>query len=102
MPDLDLVTRNGRQRVFSLLHSARPLLLDLGTPRGLTADGWAGRVQVVGATYDGRWELPVIGEVTAPTGVLVRPDGHVAWVGAGGADGLEDALASWFGPPAAA
>jgi hypothetical protein len=34
--------------------------------------------------------------------VLVRPDGHVAWVGEGEAAGLAAALTRWFGPPAAA
>jgi len=36
--------------------------------------------------------------VSAPTAVLVRPDGHVAWVGDGTAAGLGDALSRWFGP----
>jgi hypothetical protein len=40
----------------------------------------------------------VVGEVTAPTAVLVRPDGHVAWVGEGTDAGLRDALTTWFGP----
>ena len=102
MPDLDLVISNGTQRVFSFLHSARPVLLDLGTPGGLGADGWADRVQMIEATYDGTWELPVVGVVAAPTGVLIRPDGHVAWVGEGGTAGLDDALTTWFGQPAAA
>jgi hypothetical protein len=31
--------------------------------------------------------------------VLIRPDGHVAWVGAGTDQGLRDALTTWFGPP---
>jgi 3-(3-hydroxy-phenyl)propionate hydroxylase len=41
----------------------------------------------------------VIGAVTAPTAALIRPDGHVAWVGEGGDRGLADALTAWFGPP---
>jgi 3-(3-hydroxy-phenyl)propionate hydroxylase len=102
MPDLELATGDGSRRVFSLLHSARPVLLNLGTPGLLRADRWADRVQLVEATYDGPWELPVIGEVPAPAGVLIRPDGHVAWVGTGDAAGLDEALGSWFGPPAAA
>jgi aromatic ring hydroxylase-like protein len=32
--------------------------------------------------------------------VLIRPDGHVAWVGDGTDSGLPDALTTWFGPPA--
>jgi len=39
--------------------------------------------------------------VSSPTAVLVRPDGYVAWVGAGAEAGLTDALVTWFGPPAA-
>jgi hypothetical protein len=102
MPDLDLVTADGPLRVFSLLRDARPALLNLGEPGGFDIASWADRVQVVDATYEGTWELPAIGPVTAPTAVLVRPDGHVAWVGDLTQAGLADALTTWFGPPAAA
>jgi 3-(3-hydroxy-phenyl)propionate hydroxylase len=97
MPDLDLETVDGPLRVYSLLHRARPLLLNLGEPGTFDVGPWADRVQVVDAEHDGPWELPVIGEVDAPTAVLVRPDGHVAWVGQGNTDGLTDALTTWFG-----
>jgi 2-polyprenyl-6-methoxyphenol hydroxylase-like FAD-dependent oxidoreductase len=100
MPDLDLVTANGPRRVFTLLHDARPVLLNLGEPGGLDITPWADRVQLVGARYDGTWELPALGAVTAPTAVLVRPDGYVAWVGDRTEVGLADALTIWFGPPA--
>jgi 2-polyprenyl-6-methoxyphenol hydroxylase-like FAD-dependent oxidoreductase len=103
MPDLDLVTADGPLRVFTLLHDARPMLLNLGEPGGLDITPWADRVQVVDATYGGSWELPALGEVTALTAVLIRPDGYVAWVGEDGAQlGLVDALTTWFGPPTAA
>jgi hypothetical protein len=102
MPDLDLITADGPLRVFGLLHGARPLLLNLGEPDGLDIRPWADRVQLIDASYDGEWELPVLGVVGAPTAVLVRPDGYVAWVGDGTNVGLTDALATWFGPPAAA
>ncbi len=102
MPDLDLVTANGPLRVFTLLHAARPVLLTLGEPGGVDITPWADRVQVVDAQYGGRWELPVLGAVTAPTAVLVRPDGYVAWVGDHTHLGLPDALTTWFGPPTAA
>jgi 2-polyprenyl-6-methoxyphenol hydroxylase-like FAD-dependent oxidoreductase len=102
MPDLDLVTINGPQRVFTLLHYARPVLLNLGEPGGFNIGPWADRVQMVDAEYAGPWELPALGTVTAPIAVLVRPDGYVAWVGDPSKVGLADALTTWFGPPAAA
>ena len=102
MPDLDLVTANGPLRVFTLLHHARPVLLNLGEPGGFDIAPWADRVQVIDATYGGTWELPAIGTVTAPTAVLVRPDGYVAWAGDGTDAELRDALTTWFGPPTAA
>lgn len=98
MPDPDVVTADGPLRVSTFLHRARPVLLNLGAPGSIDAGPWADRVQTVDATYDGGWELPVIGPVSAPAAVLIRPDGHVAWVGEGTQDGLEDALARWFGP----
>ena len=102
MPDLDLVTGSGPLRVFALLHDARPVLLNLGEPGGFDITPWADRVQLIDAKYDGAWELPALGAVTAPTAVLIRPDGHVAWVGDGRSVGLPDALTTWFGPATAA
>jgi 3-(3-hydroxy-phenyl)propionate hydroxylase len=101
MPDLDLATANGPMRVFTLLHAARPVLLNLGEPGAIAIAPWRDRVQVVDAKYDGAWELPAIGAVAAPRAVLIRPDGHVAWVGDQTQQGLVDALTTWFGPPAA-
>ncbi|HEY4239970.1 MAG TPA: FAD-dependent monooxygenase [Kofleriaceae bacterium] len=63
MPDLDLVDGG---RVYELLHAAQPVALD-------------------GARCVGPWELPVVGAIAAPPAVLIRPDGHVAWVGEPGA-----------------
>jgi hypothetical protein len=102
MPDLDLSAADGPLRVFGLLHHARPLLLNLGQPGDVDITPWADRVQLIDASYTGEWELPVLGLVSAPTAVLVRPDGYVAWVGDGTDAGLADALATWFGPPTAA
>jgi hypothetical protein len=102
MPDLDLVTADGPLRVFTLLHDARPVLLNLGEPGGFDIAPWADRVQSIDAEHEGRWELPAVGAVTAPTAVLIRPDGYVAWVGDLTHVGLADALATWFGPPTAA
>jgi hypothetical protein len=102
MPDLDVVTVAGPLRVFTLLHGARPVLLNLGEPGEVNITPWADRVQLIDAEYEGTWELPVIGAVTAPTAVLIRPDGYVAWVGDLSAPGPVDALTTWFGPPTAA
>jgi 2-polyprenyl-6-methoxyphenol hydroxylase-like FAD-dependent oxidoreductase len=101
MPDLDLVTANGPIRVFTLLHDARPVLLNLGEPGSFDIAPWASRVQLIDAKYDGAWELPAVGAVTAPSAVLIRPDGYVAWVGDRNQQGLAGALTTWFGPPAA-
>ncbi len=102
MPDLDLGTESGPRRVFTLLHDARPVLLELGEPGALDIAPWVDRVERVDARYAGAWELPVLGAVAAPTAVLIRPDGHVAWVGDGTDHGLRDALTTWCGPPTAA
>jgi len=102
MPDLDLVTTDGPLRVFTWLHDARPVLLNLGEPEGFDITPWAARLQLVDAAFAGSWELPVLGEVTAPPAVLIRPDGYVAWVGDLADPGLPNALTTWFGPPTAA
>jgi 3-(3-hydroxy-phenyl)propionate hydroxylase len=117
MPDLDLVTGSGPARVFSLLHDARPVLLNFGAPGSFDGTPWAARVRVTDAEYRGVWELPVLGRVSAPGAVLIRPDGHVGWTGepagpglagpglagaglAGPGDaGLAGALTTWCGPP---
>jgi 3-(3-hydroxy-phenyl)propionate hydroxylase len=101
MPDLDLINGDGTRRVFTLLHEARPLLLNLGEPGSFDITPWADRVRSIDASYAGAWELPAIGAVTAPAAVLIRPDGYVAWVGDSTRVGLADALTTWFGPPAA-
>jgi 2-polyprenyl-6-methoxyphenol hydroxylase-like FAD-dependent oxidoreductase len=100
MPDLDVVSADGPLRVYTLLHDARPVLLNLGEPGASDITPWADRVQLVDADYDGPWELPAIGAVDAPTAVLIRPDGYAAWVGEGTQGGLPEALTTWFGPRA--
>ena len=100
MPDLDVITADGPVRVFELLRDARPLLLNLGQPGDCDITPWADRVKLIDASYEGEWELPVIGLVSAPTAVLVRPDGYVAWVKDESDAGLTDALTTWFGAPA--
>jgi 3-(3-hydroxy-phenyl)propionate hydroxylase len=98
MPDLDLVTAGGSVRMYSLLHEARPVLLNLAEPGRFDITPWADRVQLVDAQYDGPWELPVLGAVAAPAAMLIRPDGYVAWVGGQQQSGLAEALTTWFGP----
>jgi 3-(3-hydroxy-phenyl)propionate hydroxylase len=97
MPDLDLRTANGPLRFFTLLHDARPVLLNLGEPGCFDITPWADRVQAIDATYAGSWELPVLGQVAALAAVLIRPDGYVAWVEDGTDTELRDALTTWFG-----
>ncbi|MET9227542.1 rifampin monooxygenase [Lentzea sp. NPDC003310] len=78
----DLALKGGG--LYAQMHSGRGVLLDqAGT---LSAAGWADRVDHV---------VDVSEELTAPA-VLVRPDGHVAWVGEDQAE-LEGELARWFG-----
>ncbi|MEX5271580.1 rifampin monooxygenase [Kocuria sabuli] len=77
----------GRGRLYELMHGGRGLLLDR-TGR-LSAAGWADRVDhVVDAGED--LDVPA---------VLLRPDGHVAWVGEDQQD-LLGRLPRWFGAPA--
>jgi 3-(3-hydroxy-phenyl)propionate hydroxylase len=102
MPDLDLITADGPLRVFKLMHDARPVLLNIGQPGDLDITPWADRVELIDASYKGAWELPVLGVVSAPAAVLIRPDGYVTWVGNGTDAGLADALTTWFGSPTAA
>jgi 2-polyprenyl-6-methoxyphenol hydroxylase-like FAD-dependent oxidoreductase len=97
MPDLDLVTPGGPLRVYALLHDAQPVLLNFGAPGAIDTAPWADRVQSIDAGYAGAWELPAIGAVAAPSAVLIRPDGYVAWVSEGTQHGLVDALTRWFG-----
>lgn len=98
IPDLDLRTADGTLRLFTLLHGARPVLLDFGGRGRPDLTTWDGRVQVIDAESIGAWELPVFGHVAAPEAVLIRPDGYVAWVGDPADAGLTDALTTWFGP----
>ena len=96
MPDLDVGTAEGPRRVFTFLHEARPILLNFGAPGACDISPWADRVGLVDVTYDGAWELPVLGAVPAPSAVLIRPDGHVAWVGEPTDPALPQSLAYWF------
>jgi 2-polyprenyl-6-methoxyphenol hydroxylase-like FAD-dependent oxidoreductase len=83
MRDIDV--RQGN--LYGLLHGGRGLLLDR-TGR-LTAGGWSDRVDHLA---DPTAALDV-------SCVLLRPDGHVAWIGDDQRD-LDDRLSRWFGEPA--
>ncbi|MER7499883.1 FAD-dependent monooxygenase [Nonomuraea pusilla] len=93
IPDLDL----GLSRVHELLHRARAVLLDLGglPPLDAVVTGWADRVDLVRAR-------PAEGSDPGADAVLIRPDGHVAWVARAGErpdlDALRTALTTWLGP----
>ncbi|MGC4771777.1 rifampin monooxygenase [Micromonospora sp. DT44] len=76
-----------RGRLYELMRAGRGLLLD-ATGR-LSAAGWADRVDHVVDVGDG-FDVP---------GVLLRPDGHVAWVGDDQTD-LVGQLRRWFGASA--
>ncbi|MER5511874.1 FAD-dependent monooxygenase [Streptomyces sp. NPDC002766] len=105
VPDADLKTPEGAISVYELLHTAHPVLLDLSGGAGTTAavaEGWADRVDLVEArSQDDHWPVPAVGDVPAPSALLIRPDGHVAWAadsGALDASALRTALTIWFGP----
>jgi 3-(3-hydroxy-phenyl)propionate hydroxylase len=100
MPDLDLQTADGPARLFTFLHRAQPLLLDLDGAGSIDLTPWAGRLQRVDAAYAGVWDLPAVGVVAAPPAVLIRPDGHVAWAGDVTDAELPRAISTWFGAPA--
>ncbi|MCW2601213.1 MAG: hypothetical protein JWM02_3042 [Frankiales bacterium] len=98
MPDLDLIVGGSHVPVYSFLRDVRPVLINFAAAGSIDAGCWAERVHLVDAEYRGAWVLPVLGQVSAPTGVLIRPDGHVGWVGEGTTSGLVDALGLWCGP----
>jgi 3-(3-hydroxy-phenyl)propionate hydroxylase len=98
MPDLALISDGETRRLFTLLHAARPLLLNLDEPKTVDIGKWADRVHLVDAQCSEPWEVPVIGAVTLPKAILIRPDGYVAWAGDPSRPELPDALGVWFGP----
>jgi 2-polyprenyl-6-methoxyphenol hydroxylase-like FAD-dependent oxidoreductase len=102
VPDLDIVTAEGPTTIYALMHEARPVLLNLGDPGTFEPREWTDRVKLVDARCDAPWELPAVGEVDSPTALLIRPDGHIAWVGEGKDVALTEATSTWFGAPVAA
>src|SRR5207245_7675723 len=74
MPDLDLVTPGGPLRVYTLLHHARPVLLNLGALGAIDITPWADPGPLMVSTYARPWALPALSYAPAPTAVPVRPD----------------------------
>jgi 3-(3-hydroxy-phenyl)propionate hydroxylase len=97
VPDLELTTSTGLTRLYEHLHHANPLLLNLDPISEFATAPWREQVRHVNATYSGAWELPVLGEVEPPSGLLVRPDGYVAWAGTRTEADPQAALTKWFG-----
>ncbi|HEX4049709.1 MAG TPA: FAD-dependent monooxygenase [Steroidobacteraceae bacterium] len=97
MPDLEVMSGSGAVRVFTLLHAARPVLLNFQQPGAFNLSPWADRVRLIDATFDGQWHIPAVGPVAAPAAVLIRPDGYIAWTGDRRGVGLSNALETWFG-----
>ncbi|MEV6767265.1 FAD-dependent monooxygenase [Nocardia sp. NPDC051030] len=110
MPNLPLLTTTGPTDVYSQLHQAHPLLINLGSA-GLTGTPapWSDRVDYVAdqpktLQANGNWHLPVFGDMPAVDAVLVRPDGYVAWVNPA-TEPIDEAalnavLTRWLGPHA--
>jgi 2-polyprenyl-6-methoxyphenol hydroxylase-like FAD-dependent oxidoreductase len=93
IPDAEVITQKGTVRMFSLLHTQRTVLLDFeNLPERATAASET--IDYVGAQKTVRqWRLPVVGWVDVPSALLVRPDGHVAWVSSDtDSHGLTEAL----------
>lgn len=94
MPHQELVGADGKTSTTELLRPARGVLVDCADDDGLrrAAEPWADRVDVVTATPHGGTGSPI--DETAA--VLLRPDGHVAWIPESH-DDLPAALERWFG-----
>jgi 2-polyprenyl-6-methoxyphenol hydroxylase-like FAD-dependent oxidoreductase len=96
-PDLTLRTDQGTSSVAELMHTARPILLDLADRADLreTARDWQHRIDIHTAETDHR----------PADALLIRPDAHIAWAATideptdTAALALRDALSGWFGTP---
>ncbi|WP_456316495.1 FAD-dependent monooxygenase [Streptomyces luteolus] len=91
----------GDTDTFRLLHAGRGVLLDLADDARLrdAAAACPQDVDVVTATAAA---ADAVAAFAGAAAVLVRPDGHVVWIGGGGTEGLDTALARWFPAPAPA
>ena len=96
MPDIALNSSREQTNLFKLLRDARPLLLSLGDSPPHVPESCARHIHLVHATSDGPWELPDVGPIAPPTLVLIRPDGHVAWVDGAPSHDVGQVLSRWF------
>ncbi|WP_027659904.1 FAD-dependent monooxygenase [Salinispora fenicalii] len=96
LPCRDVVTDAGRTSTTAMLRPATGLLIDVRPPHrqkrwSASARSWPEWVRVVRAKADGDEVLPGVSML------LLRPDGHVAWVD-DGTEPIEKALDQWFRP----
>lgn len=100
VPDMDLTVAGRPIRLFELLHAGRPVLLSLNGYRLPDYEGESRVEHVEAGCTSGQWSIPGAGDIPAPTAVLIRPDGHIAWAGhEDGTAGLAAALDAWCGQP---
>lgn len=81
--------------LLSLVQIPRPPLPIVRRPprwRSAVVASAGDRVQRVTGLCDSPWDMPVVGRVSAPEAVLLRPEGYVAWVGSPNDGSLSDAL----------
>jgi 2-polyprenyl-6-methoxyphenol hydroxylase-like FAD-dependent oxidoreductase len=101
VPDVAINTSSGTTTIYQLLHRATPVLLSFSDDAAVAeASAWAGRVTSVSATTAaGPWTLPDATTIPAPTALVIRPDGYVAWISDGAPDlaGLRETLTTWCG-----
>jgi hypothetical protein len=96
-PDLTLHAAQGATSVAELMHTARPILLDLADRPELreTAREWRDRIDIHTAETDHR----------PADALLIRPDAHIAWAATvdeptdTAAPALRESLFGWFGTP---
>jgi bifunctional hydroxylase/dehydrase len=102
LPGVELASDSwpaGRAQAFQFLRAGRGIILDLADSDSLraVAGPWTDRVDVITARPEAAGAQP--GALTDVEAALVRPDGYIAWISAGGSGtaGLPDALTRWFG-----
>jgi 2-polyprenyl-6-methoxyphenol hydroxylase-like FAD-dependent oxidoreductase len=93
VPDADITVDGIPRRLFELLHAAKPIYIELNKTAEVSPDLPSAITRICARCADRQWQLPVLGPVTVPAAVLVRPDGYVAWAAADGSlNGLDHAV----------